>query len=965
MTNQLSRPRLSRGTGFALSVAFFLVLAGGYGGWALSEQPKPAPKQSGPMAEQPRALSAVSREIYDTKVKPFLKAHCIKCHNEEKTLKNFRIDNLGTDFLDHKTGDNWNEIRDRILLDNRPGAMPPAKEPRPDPKEAAAVADWIIQELTHAEMTKKHSIGLTRRMNRTEYGNTLRDLFDIDENYLRPLVEKELSPDGKVDGFDRGGASLFIDQAQLAKYYELAERVLSEQVFAQKPAFARVKNFAKDIKWPSDSQGGKFIKVNGLRFVESNDKHPVVTLPRGASMYELKNGGIEYLATPSWFGLAQNSLGSGAEGPWDAGGGRWTDKVHGFLGSLKQEGLYRMRLRAGAFAGKGKFAVENVKVTFTYGGRHDPLVETRIIDAPVDNPKDYVIELYMQPGKPGQPKGGHLYWNGVHSSGPRLRYGGGETGLILEYPELLKRHSDLLGELLRTEAEEKKKGTPPEKIPEIFKAKAIEVQEIYDKCLLEYAKAGKPKFIYNPEYDLGSIPRLWLESWEIEGPLVEWPSKGRKNLFFDGEDRPIDEKYIWEILARFLPRAYRRAVETKEIDAVAAWVHKVQQKHNLSRIDAVKEGIKAVLCSPDFLLITQVQESAPSANKPRPLTDYELASRLSYFLWSTMPDDQLFDLAAKNQLHIPETLAGQVRRMIADEKKGMGLVRDFTGQWLQVRDFHKTMTDRNLYKSYTDEVRNSSWQEPYEFFKEILRKDLSILNFVDSDFLVIDKTLAEHYGMKGVVKDGEGFKTVAIRPDQHRGGVLGMAGVLTYLSDGLRTMPVRRAAYVMDVLWHEPPKPPPPNAGDLPALKGNLTVRQRLDLHRNSDICGSCHRTLDPFGVALENYDAIGLWRERPNGQGYSPNDKNLPFLDVSGELPSGRQFKNLEEYKQALLADKEKQHFIRGFTKKMLTYALGRSVGGTDRETIEGIVRAIERDNYRMQSLVQAIVASEAFRMK
>src|SRR5262249_11707465 len=178
-----------------------------------------------------------------------------------------------------------------------------------------------------------------------------------------------------------------------------------------------------------------------------------------------------------------------------------------------------------------------------------------------------------------------------------------------------------------------------------------------------------------------------------------------------------------------------------------------------------------------------------------------------------------------------------------------------------------------------------------------------------------------------------------------------------------RTLPVRRAAYVVDTLWNDPAKPPPPNAGDLPAVKGkNLTVRQRLEQHRNSAVCASCHARLDPFGVALENYDAIGKWRERQNGEGFQGDSKS-PALDVSGVLPSGRTFNDLAEYKQALLAEKER--FVRGFTQKMLTYALGRSVGATDRQIVDAIVNKLEHDNYRMQSLVQAIVASEAFQTK
>jgi hypothetical protein len=304
--------------------------------------------------------------------------------------------------------------------------------------------------------------------------------------------------------------------------------------------------------------------------------------------------------------------------------------------------------------------------------------------------------------------------------------------------------------------------------------------------------------------------------------------------------------------------------------------------------------------------------------------------------------------------------------MLADPR-AIALVRNFTGQWLKVREFPNVITDRQQYKSYDDEFRESSRREPYEFFKDVLDKDLSILNFVDSDFLVIDERLAKHYGIDGV--KGSAFRRVAIRPEHHRGGVLGMAGVLTYLTDGLRTLPVRRAAYVLETLWNAPPPPPPPNAGDLPPVEGkNLTVRQRLEKHRNSAICASCHARIDPFGVALENYDAIGAWRERQNGERFKGDDRSPP-LDVSGVLPSGREFKNLQEYKQALLAEKER--FVRGFVEKMLTYALGRSVGATDRGTVDEIVKALEpetakdEDRYRLQALLQAIVASPVFQTK
>ena len=905
-------------------------------------------------------LSPESKRQFDQTVKPFLEEHCYDCHDETTTRAGFRIDTLGTDFLADKNADNWKEIYDSIGL----GTMPPKKEPRPTESDVKAITDWIDQEMRNAERLAKNSPGRTRRLNRTEYFNTLRDLFSLDDNYTRSLMDA-LPQDGKVDGFDRVGASLYIDQAQLAKYFELADRVLNERVFTAKPKpTVPARDFAKDIKWRKEQQDGKLTQLTpreffGTPFMGPNWKKPMAYLPTGAKIYELKNGGIEYLVG----GRTIIGSHSNEDLPPGAGGGYWASNCYQFLSKVKQEGMYRMKFRAGAFAGKGQYAVENVKLHFDWGKFGDKATldtATIIIDAPLDQPRDYIVDLYLH-AKPESniPNRTNLSWNGAQvEAGERINGLETQTGVILWAPELWKLEREAAEEHTRIAYQEKRKGTSPQKINEILTSFSAEVNEKHDRCVKDYIAANKPVFVYNPDVDISALPRLFIESWEIEGPIVEWPPKGRTALLFDGEERPIDAAYIREIFAKFLPRAYRRPLEPEEINDWVAWVLKAQADYQLSGLDAVKEGVKAVLCSPEFLFIEEPTGGAP---QPQPLTDFELASRLSYFLWSTMPDDTLCKVAAAHQLHEPAILQSQVSRMLADPRS-KGLIENFAGQWLQVRDFYKTQIDRGQYRTYTDELQRSEWREPYEFFKEVLHSDLSILSFLDSDFVVVDKQLADYYGIDGV-KDADGFKRVAVTPEQHRGGVLGMAGVLTYLTDGFRTLPVRRAAYVKDVLWNEPAKPPPPNAGDLPAVKGkNLTVRQRLEQHRNSASCASCHAHLDPFGMALENYDAIGKWRERQNGEGMRGDDKSPP-LDVSGALPSGREFHNVAEYKQALLA--EKDHFVRGFTKKMLTYALGRSVGATDRELVDGVVGTLEGNDYRIHSLVQAVVASEAFQMK
>ena len=339
-----------------------------------------------------------------------------------------------------------------------------------------------------------------------------------------------------------------------------------------------------------------------------------------------------------------------------------------------------------------------------------------------------------------------------------------------------------------------------------------------------------------------------------------------------------------------------------------------------------------------------------------------MASRLSYLLWSSAPDEELYRLAGQNKLRDPAVLRAQVKRMIADPR-AWEFVRSFAGQWLGVRNFENgNPPNRDFYRNYDDALRDSSKREPLEFFNEVLQHDLPVTSFLDSDFLVINERLAKHYGIDGV--EGDQFRRVPAPADDRRGGVLGMSGILTYLADGTRTLPVRRATWVLDTLWNQPVPPPPPNVGSLPAIaKGKvLSVRARLEQHRTTENCASCHARVDSFGMALENYDAVGEWRDRQNGEGMR-GDKGSPALDVSGKLPDGSEFKTVQEYKAALLA--HKQAFIKGFTEKLLCYALGRPIAYGDHITVDQITTDAAKHEYRLQEIIQATVASSFFQTK
>jgi len=414
------------------------------------------------------------------------------------------------------------------------------------------------------------------------------------------------------------------------------------------------------------------------------------------------------------------------------------------------------------------------------------------------------------------------------------------------------------------------------------------------------------------------------------------------------------------LLAAFMPRAFRRPVDSPEIEAFVAKILAAKREFGLSYHETLRHGLAAVLVSPGFLLIQEPQLE----NTARPLDDHELASRLSYFLWNSMPDAELAEAAASGRLSDPAARRQQVDRMLADPKIDR-FVTSFAGQWLDVRQYGSVQPSNEYRRRkslpYDELLEAASKQEPLAFFAHVLDTNRPITDFIDSNYLVINNRLADHYGIPNV--KGDEFRKVAVPTGVERGGVLGMAGLLTLLADGNRTLPVRRAAWVREKLLHDPPPPPPPGAGEIqPNTAGkNLTVRQRLEMHRSEPTCASCHAGLDGYGLALEDYDAIGAWRTHQNGEGM-PNRQQAP-IDPSGTLKSGRSFATLADYKKALLA--ERDLFGRAFVHTMLTYALTRPVGVIDEDAIDEVFKKLKKDGFRIRSVIHGIVDSPLFLTK
>lgn len=465
-------------------------------------------------------------------------------------------------------------------------------------------------------------------------------------------------------------------------------------------------------------------------------------------------------------------------------------------------------------------------------------------------------------------------------------------------------------------------------------------------------------------------PGLVVQWVDIEGPLLEaWPPPSHRALFGDlPQERVERERYevvsnqpladAERLLTDFARRAFRRPVTPEDIQPFLARVRSGLESGR-SFEQAMRLGFKGILVAPDFLFL---RERGPRLN------DFELASRLSYFLWSSMPDEELFRLAAANQLHEPAVLGGQVERLLADPK-ARAFTDHFTGQWLSLRAIDDTLPDRTLYPEYDDILKTAMLKETTLFFEEVLHNDLPLTHFVSSDFTFLNERLARHYRIPGV--EGMDMRRVALPPDSHRGGLLTMGAILKVTANGTTTSPIVRGAWVLErILGTPPPKPPPDVEAIEPDIRGATTIREQLAKHRDVASCASCHRKIDPPGFALESFDVIGGWRThyRATGEprlidGRRRRHWDGPAVEPGDVTADGRRFANIDDYKRILLEDPDQ--LARNLAEKLIAYGTGAAPSLTDEAEIEGIVRRAREKSHGFKSLIHEVVLSGLFQSK
>lgn len=429
-------------------------------------------------------------------------------------------------------------------------------------------------------------------------------------------------------------------------------------------------------------------------------------------------------------------------------------------------------------------------------------------------------------------------------------------------------------------------------------------------------------------------------------------SAARARIFFVLPDERIaPEDTARRVLERFASRAYRRPAQPEEVEHLLTLFRK-QQTNGIAFEEAVLYALRAALISPHFLF--RVEQPATST-EPQRLTDHELATRLSYFLWNSMPDDKLFELATAGKLHDENVLKNEMVRMLK-ERKARGLAESFAGQWLETRRLGtEVKPDPKVFPRYNAELENAMREEPILFLLEILAENRSLLDLIDSDFTYTDQALARLYNIPPPPGFGQP-RRVSLPKGSHRGGVLTMASVLTVTSYPHRTSPVLRGKWVLEALLGSPPPPPPPNVPELPEDKSKTdgkTLRERFVAHRANPTCASCHDRIDPPGFGLENYDAMGRWREQEAGRP----------VDATGTLPDGTTFDGPDGLKKALLARRE--DFLRHLAAKVVGYALGRGLVNDDYALVQKVVERLDKQEYRSHTLIWEIIRSVPFQYR
>ena len=854
------------------------------------------------LSGQAQATQAHAAE-FQQDVLPVLAKSCLGCHSEKTQAGKLNLEPLRDPATTATHTDVWQKVLDKMSA----GAMPPPTAKPLADAERTAVIGWIkgLPGMTASTTPTEPVAGrvTARRLNRVEYNNTIRDLLGV---AARPADEFPVDDSGY--GFDNNSDVLSVSPLLMEKYMQAAENISRLAVYGE----------------TVPAKPTRLVRMMNRR---SQDAYDTVVTEGISGKY------LPYSLRGAMYG-------------------NYTFPV---------DGEYEFRLRIANFRGDDGDITDEERARRAEERRK--LFEQRRLE------REKAAAAAGTPLPPG---------GGGRAGGPRRE----------PTPEELKARDEAA-----------RKAAPPRKLvlsvdgaPVIttviegsgafgysqgeFTARAtVKAGERFLRASYpELADLADPRENINPDMRRG----LFVDYLDIVGPFnpSTAPPASYTKIFICNQKTPQCAKTI---VSSLMERAYRRPVTEEELKSKLDLVA-LAQKEGDSFQEGIRLALQAILASPSFLFRIEAPSSsvdrpssvgdrrptgptlAMAAQRPtmadrrspsdeHPVSDIELASRLSYFLWASMPDAELMRVAKTGTLRQPAVLEAQVRRMMADPK-GYNLVENWAAQWLQLRNLGRTKPDPKRFPTVDDELLDAMRKETSLFVETIIKEDRSLLDFIDAPFTFVNGPLARHYGITGV--DGEAFQRVTLDGEQ-RSGVLTQGAILTVSSYPTRTSPPVRGKWVMENLLGTPPPPPPDNVPSLNEsnIGTEVSLRERLEQHRRDPSCSPCHVLMDPLGFGLENYDAVGAWRT---------HDGKFP-IETAGTLPGGQTFTGSKGLKEILRTKSDA--FVHNVTEKLLTYSLGRGLERFDRPTVEAITTQVKANNYKFSSLVMEVVKSRPFQMQ
>ncbi|MDA0676934.1 MAG: DUF1592 domain-containing protein, partial [Chloroflexi bacterium] len=793
------------------------------------------------------------------------------------------------------------------------GEMPPTKKPRPATSEVANVTAWLKKSILSAEQAKSTPV---RRLTRSEYENTLRDLFDMPGLLLRD----RLPADGSAHGFDKNADALSLSHVNMAKYLEAADYALDFAIATQPDApTCREERLSLASQYYvrlliTDNGGAVFLRdkkpdphflpvIHGIQHIDREAHERLGMFDTESAVGIFRHEGESFLPWTQGFAAVHPGRYRIRTSLWSY---TW-DK-----GEVKpSRGVEAMRLSVKQLQGRGL-------------GQGHPSFLIGYFDAPSIDSQVHEFEQWLNPGE-------SIGFN-VSSLAPVHIYHQYKRNLMsFTGPGIACDWIDIQGPIHDV--------WPPHAHRQLFGD--LEMVE-FDPNSKEttFPKRDRPR---QSMVGAKNKPDPFGGHWTVQS-----------------HDAVCDAR---QLLAEFLPKAFRRPVEPKVIDAFVAQVEKRLEAGDCFEL-AMHWAYRAALCSPQFLYHTEPDDM---------LDDYALSNRLAYFLWNSLPDDRLTELATSGEIRKPTVLRAEVGRMLGDPKSAR-FVKDFCGQWLRLRKIAATDPDRKLYPEFSTYLQNSMVMETEAYFRELIDKDLDATHLIDSDFAMLNEKLAVHYGIEGV--SGSQIRRVELPPESPRGGFLTQAAILKITANGTTTSPVPRGAFVMErLLGIEIPPPPPDVPAVEPDVRGTVTIREQLDKHRADPNCAGCHAKLDPAGFALESFDVIGGYRERYRATegDKAERERHLldphlyvsfklgPKVDPSYKLADGREFSDIVQLQQLLREDPDL--LATNLARQLAIYAIGRDLSFSDRDRIAAIVANAKGGGVR--SLIHELVQSELFQSR